>query len=112
MGAPSSRSGTPGPRLGHKYSASTIVRSGEGADSGDDGGITPTARRTTLDKSALGSGIPMPGARRQSAGLVRRQSGVGSVGSGDGGGSQGEMLPPSSKARRERKTGVDIGETF
>jgi hypothetical protein len=100
-----SRAGTPaGSR--HGYSASNVGDTSlleEDGDADADGGITPTARRTTLGG---GSGIPMPGlGRRQSTGLVRRQSGVGM---GDGGG--GEMAPPP--ARRDRKTGVDIGETF
>ncbi|KIW04593.1 uncharacterized protein PV09_04341 [Verruconis gallopava] len=102
-----SRSGTPGPRLGHSYSNSIMSSIKTTEDEGSDGGITPTARRTTLDKGV--SGIPLPGGRRQSAGVVRRQSGIGS---GDGGTGPGDMGPPSSTARRERKTGVDIGETF
>lgn len=102
-----SRAGTPlGSR--HAYSRS-IVGSGDADTSlieegGDDGGITPTARRTTIGDK--GSAIPGP-ARRQSTGLVRRQSNLGV----DGGGGGGEMLPPASTQKRERKN-VDVGETF
>jgi hypothetical protein len=91
-----SRAGTPaGSR--HGYSSSIAGDTSLLEEDDADGGVTPTARRS--------SAIPQPGlGRRQSMGLVRRQSGIG----GDGGGG-GEMLPP---ARKERKTGVDIGETF
>ena len=118
-----SRAGTPSQR--HRPSSSMAFHSqaGGGADDslleGDedtdlDGGVTPTARRTTLDAKGMGSAIPAPGMwRRQShASLVRRQSGisVSSASAGDGGG--GEMRPPSSIARRPRMSGVDVGETF
>ena len=104
-----SRAGTPaGSR--HAYSQSQSQSQGDTSlleedGDGEDGGITPTARRTTIGDK--GSAIPGP-ARRQSSGLVRRQSGIGLGDSGGG----GEMLPPQSTAKRERKTGVDIGETF
>ena len=96
-----SRAGTPAGFRGSVVGDTSLLEEGE-AD-GADGGITPTARRTTLGDGAKGSGIPMPG-RRQSGGLVRRQSGVGEAGGG-------EMLPPASTAKRERKA-VDVGETF
>jgi hypothetical protein len=125
-----SRAGTPsGSRHGYSQSMAdtSLLEDTEGEGTGD-GGITPTARRS--------SGIPNLG-RRQSATLVRRQSNIsqaeirpgssasvrpessaanGRPGSSSGlngrpvsRGGGGNMLPP---ARRERKTGVDVGETF
>ena len=116
---PSSRAGTPSiPRHGHGYSQSMAGADDSLLEGDEDGGITPTARRTTLDAKGMGSSIPGPGmGRRQSAAtLVRRQSNISSAGDGGGGGRasrtgerDGEMLPP---VRRPRQSGVDVGETF
>lgn len=93
------------------------------------GRTTPiTARRTTLERGQLGSGIPAPGlSRRQSGGLqaggalapgvsARRQSGassivIGAASSAETGSASstfGEMRPPNQKGRRLS----GVGETF
>jgi len=116
----SSRAGTPaGSRHGYSSSVSMSMSMGMSSnqnsqntddslleEEGDvDGGVTPTAARRT-------STIPTPsmGRRQSAATLVRRQSNI-SIGDAGGGGGGG-MLPPASTARRDRRTGVDIGETF
>lgn len=77
---------------------------------------TPTARRTTFDKSVVGvggTGIPTP------SGIPRRRSGIaGSRRSSTGlsyGVGEGEMAPPPSSARARRLSGVGeggVGETY
>jgi hypothetical protein len=120
------RAGTPGPKIrSHGFSRSVSMATGAGADdeawAAAAGRTTPaTARRTTLDRGALGSGIPAPGlAKRQSGGFaagsafapgssVRRQSGATAPPTDSANSSFGDMRPPSSKGRRLS----GVGETF